>query len=204
MDGSSGHCTEGNNQNQSKKTKMQGGKLVVWGGFINSWGKKTSERQGRKGKIYPTEYRVPENSKEIRKKVKVNVTQSCQTLCDPMDYTVHGILQARILEWVAFPFSSGSSWPRNRTGVSSIAGRFFTNWAMTEARGEIRMLLKWTMQRNRGEKNTMRRTRDLFKKIWSIKGTRMGTIKDRNGKALTEAEEIKKSWQGYIEGQKRS
>ena len=38
----------------------------------------------------------------------VKVTQSCLTLCDPMDYTVHGILQARILEWVAFPFSRGS------------------------------------------------------------------------------------------------
>ena len=39
--------------------------------------------------------------------VKVKFTQSCLTLCDPMDYTVHGILQARILEWVAFPFSRG-------------------------------------------------------------------------------------------------
>ena len=39
--------------------------------------------------------------------VKVKVTQSCPTLCDPMDYTVHRILQARILEWVAFPFSGG-------------------------------------------------------------------------------------------------
>ena len=45
-------------------------------------------------------------------KVKVKVTQSCSTLCDPMDYTVHGILQARILEWVFVPFSRGSSQPR--------------------------------------------------------------------------------------------
>ena len=63
-----------------------------------------------------------------------------------MGYTVHGILQARILEWVAFPFSRG-------------------------------------------------RTRDLFKKIRDTKGTlhsKMGTIKDRNGKDITEAEEIKK------------
>ena len=57
-------------------------------------------------------------------KLKVKVAQSCPTLCDPMDYTVHGILQARILEGVAYPFSSGSSWPRNRTKVSCIAGRF--------------------------------------------------------------------------------
>ena len=39
----------------------------------------------------------------------------------------------RILDWVAYPFSSGSSWPRNWTGVSCIAGRFFTNWAIREA-----------------------------------------------------------------------
>ena len=53
--------------------------------------------------------------------------QSRQTLCDPMGYTVHGILQARILEWVAFPFSRGSSQPRDRTQVSHIAGGFFTS-----------------------------------------------------------------------------
>ena len=102
----------------------------------------------------------------------MKVTQSCPTLCNPMNYTVHGILQARILEWVAFPFSRGSSQPRdqpgsptcrwilyqlshqgnprilewvaypfskgssqlgNQTGVSCIAGRFFTNWAIREA-----------------------------------------------------------------------
>ena len=47
-------------------------------------------------------------------------------------YTVHGILQARILEWVAFPFSRASSRPRNCTGVSCIAGRFFPNWVIRE------------------------------------------------------------------------
>ena len=45
-----------------------------------------------------------------------------------MDYIVHGILQARILEWGAFPFSRGSSQPRNRTRVSCTAGGFFTSW----------------------------------------------------------------------------
>ena len=49
------------------------------------------------------------------------------TLWDPMDYTVHGILQARILEWVAVPFFRGSSQPRDRTQVSRTAGRFFTS-----------------------------------------------------------------------------
>ena len=62
-----------------------------------------------------------------RWKVKVKVTQSCQTLCDPLVCVVHGILQARILEWVAFPFSRGSSQPREQTQVSRIAGRFFTS-----------------------------------------------------------------------------
>ena len=60
-------------------------------------------------------------------KVKVKVTQSCLTLCDPMDYTVHGNLLARILEWVAIPFSRGSSRPWDRTQVSLIAGGFFTS-----------------------------------------------------------------------------
>ena len=58
---------------------------------------------------------------------KVKVTQSCLTLRDPKDYTVHGILQARTVEWVAFSFSRGSSQPRDGTQVSRIAGRFFTS-----------------------------------------------------------------------------
>ena len=65
--------------------------------------------------------------------VKVKVTQLWPTLWDPKDYTVHGILQARILEWAAFPFSRGSSQPRNQTQVSLIAGRFFTGLSTREA-----------------------------------------------------------------------
>ena len=65
-------------------------------------------------------------------KVKVKVNHSCPTLCDPMD-CVHGILQARILEWVAFPFSRGYSQARDQTQVSHIAGGFFTSWATREA-----------------------------------------------------------------------
>ena len=69
----------------------------------------------------------------IRKKiiflytVFVKVTPSCPTLCNPMEYRVHGILQVRILEWVAIPFSRKSSQPRDQTQVSHIAGRFFTS-----------------------------------------------------------------------------
>ena len=62
-------------------------------------------------------------------KVEVKVAQSCPTLCNPIDYTVHGILQTRILEWVAIPFSRGSSQPKDWTLVSRIAGGFFTSWA---------------------------------------------------------------------------
>ena len=64
-------------------------------------------------------------------KVKVLVIQSCPTSSDPMDCSppsssVHGVLQARILEWVAIPFSRESSQSRDRTWVSCIAGEFFT------------------------------------------------------------------------------
>ena len=65
--------------------------------------------------------------------VKVKVAQSRPTLCNPMDYTVNGILPARILEWIAFPFSRGSSQHRDGTQVSCIAGRFFPSWATREA-----------------------------------------------------------------------
>ena len=71
-------------------------------------------------------------------KVKVLVTQSCPTLCNLVDCSppgssIHGILQARIPEWVAIPLFRGSSQPRDRTQVCCIAGRFFTMWATREA-----------------------------------------------------------------------
>ena len=70
--------------------------------------------------------------------VKVLVIQSCLTLCYPTDYnlsgsSVHGILQVRILEWVAIPFSRESSQPRDWTWVSCITGRFFTIWVIRKA-----------------------------------------------------------------------
>ena len=63
--------------------------------------------------------------------MKELVTQSCLTLCDPVDCSLPGssvleILQTKILEWVAIPFSRGSSQPRDQTQVSHIAGRFVT------------------------------------------------------------------------------
>ena len=66
-----------------------------------------------------------------------NVAQSCPTLCDPTDCSlpgssVHGIFQAIVLEGIAISFSSGSSWPRDRTRVSRIVDRHFTVWATRE------------------------------------------------------------------------
>ena len=70
----------------------------------------------------------------VLRRRKSEVAQSCPILCDPMDCSlpgssVHGIFQARVLEWVAISFSRGSSWPRDWTWVSCIAGRRFTIWA---------------------------------------------------------------------------
>ena len=88
---------------------------------------------------------------KIVKKVKVLVTQSCPTVCDPVNCSlpgssVHGISQARILGWVAIPFSRGSSWPRDQTWVPCIAGRFFTIWAIGEAQPSWYINLTITMR----------------------------------------------------------
>ena len=79
---------------------------------------------------------VQGNSGRSCKTAKLGVLQSKElwpTLCDSMDCIVHGILQARILEWVAFLFSRGSSQPRDQTQVSLFADGFFTSWATREA-----------------------------------------------------------------------
>ena len=74
-----------------------------------------------------------------RLQVKVKVKSLSRVrLCDPMDCSlscssIHGIFQARVLKWIAISFSRGPSWPRNRTRVSHIAGRYFTIWATREA-----------------------------------------------------------------------
>ena len=77
--------------------------------------------QTLKHKIYTYAY-IIETLKYMH--VKVKVPQSHPTLCNPMDYTDHGIFQARILEWVAFSFARGSSQPRDRTALQA---DFFTS-----------------------------------------------------------------------------
>ena len=87
----------------------------------------------------------------------VLITQLCPTLSDPMDYSppgssVHGLLQVRMLEWVAIPFSRGSSQPRDWTWVSSTAGRFFTDWATRGAQAQNRA--QHSQSQTRREKET--------------------------------------------------
>ena len=82
------------------------------------------------------------------------VTQLCPTLCDPMDcsppgFSIHGIFQARILEWVAISFSRRSSGPRDWTQVSQIAGRLFTVWVTRESElvlySEVKVFSWWKL-----------------------------------------------------------
>ena len=85
------------------------------------------------GYAYPKLFTVYQSER----KLKVFVAYSCPTLsdhmgCSPLVFFVYGVLQARILEWVAIPFSRGSSWPRDWTWVFCIAGGFFTNWVTGE------------------------------------------------------------------------
>ena len=82
------------------------------------------------GARIPTKWGESESESEV--------AQSCPTLCDPMDcslpgFSLHGILQVRVLEWVAISFSRGSSRPRDRTQVSRIPGRHFNLWATRES-----------------------------------------------------------------------
>ena len=85
-------------------------------------------------------------------------------LCDPMDCTVHGILQSRILEWVAILFSRGSSQPRDQTQVSCIASGFFTSCATREAQE-----MRWSpdIQYVPLHFSTLYLTWDLMTEMWT-------------------------------------
>ena len=81
------------------------------------------------------------------------VAQSCPTLCDPMDcslpgYSVHGIFQAIVLEWIAISFSKGSSQPRDWTRVSRIVDRCLTVWATREVLGKCSIYFLLTATEN--------------------------------------------------------
>ena len=87
------------------------------------------------------------NTVLIKIERKSESAQTCPTLCNPMDCSpphssIHGILQARILEWVTISFSRGSSQPRDRTRLSLFVGRRFTVWATREVKNKIELRLK--------------------------------------------------------------
>ena len=67
--------------------------------------------------------------------------------CSPPGFSIHGILQVEILEWVAISISRGSSWPRDQTQVSCLAGRFFTIWATKEASSLCLAISNWIMEK---------------------------------------------------------
>ena len=94
-------------------------------------------RGSTKSQAWAQHYLFHLNSTLCCSSAESEVAQLCPTLCDPMDCSlpgssVPGILQARILEWVAISFSRGSPWPKDRTRVSCITGRRLTVWATGE------------------------------------------------------------------------
>ena len=100
------------------------GPKALWAHLFSDWAPELTDEE--------TEARVSDvvsgESHRWQQKAKVLVLSPVR-LCDPMTPSLHRNSQARILEWVAVSFSRGSSWPRDRTQVSRIAGRFFTIWA---------------------------------------------------------------------------
>ena len=97
----------------------------------------------------------------MKVKSESEVAQSCPTPSDPMHgslpcSSIHGILQARVLEWVSISFSRGSSWPRDQTQISCIVGRCFTVWATSKVhirkergtRGQI-VNIRWIIEKAR-------------------------------------------------------
>ena len=101
------------------------GWLFIWKTLLQL--EKTGDHQHQNQKLVECVILKYNRRAVLRLNWFVKVIQSCPTLCDPVNCADHGILQARILEWVAFPFSRGSSQPRDQTQVSHIAGGFFTS-----------------------------------------------------------------------------
>ena len=91
--------------------------------------------------------------------------QSCPMLCDPMDYSppgtsIHGILQARILDWVAIAFCGGLFWLRDQTWVTCIAGRFFVVWATKILQAKLQQYMNWELPDIQAGFGKSSRTRD--------------------------------------------
>ena len=112
-------------------------------------------------------------SSKPKEKKESEVTQSCPTLCDPMDCSLPGssvrrIFQARVLEWVAIAFSRGSPWPRDWTWLSHTVGRRFTVWATREDHLNLITSQSTTAFRVRAStyKSGRAGTQLVYNKIW--------------------------------------
>ena len=119
---------------ESKIAKLREGERKMNDSFQGQYREEDMKRHWSKG----AKFQFCKVNKFWRFKACIHacsVTQLSPTLCDPKDCvsSVHGIILARILEWVAISSSRRSSWPRAWTQVSCIAGRFFTVWATREA-----------------------------------------------------------------------
>ena len=122
------------------------------------------------------------------------VSDSCNSMdCRPPGSSVHGILQARILEWVAISFSRGSSWPRNRIWISCTAGIVFTNGATREAQkslSHVRLFeTPWTIQSmefsrlkyGKEEKNQFVLGTCCVSRLWQLVGQRASSVVEKPG-----------------------
>ena len=111
-------------------------------------------------------------SRKLSQGVMCLVAQSCLTLCNPWTACQAPlsmeILQARILEWVAYPFSRGSSQPRNQTRVSLIVGRFFTSWAISI----FPEVLTWNIHQNESQKENRETSEMCNQALLSVPWTR--------------------------------
>ena len=145
------------------KLNIRSASWMKWGSILNLWENNFELRYLTKA-VFQYESQVKKSFRDTRvpcypfwmiiwasacsnRESESEAAQSCQTLCDPVDCSppgssIHGILQARILVWVAISFSRGSSPPRDWTQVSHIAGRWFNLWATREAQRSIRWFKK--------------------------------------------------------------
>ena len=120
----------------------------------------------------------------------MRAAQSCPNLCDPMDYTVHGILHARILEWVAFPFSQGSSQPRTETSFPTLQADSLP----AESQGKPKntgmgsvSLLQWIFPTQELNQSLLHCRQILYQLIWGKPSQNVyGTTKDPEAKKNNE------------------
>ena len=168
------HCTGDRNQDHPQEKEMHKGKMDLWGGLTNSCEKKRGERQRRKGS-------------EVKSLNHVRLLVTPWTIAHQAPLSMGFSRQEY---WSGLPFPS----PREKERYTHLNAEF-QNIARRDKKAFLSDQCKEIEENNR-----MGKTCDLFKKIRDTKETfnaKMGSIKDRNGMDLTEAEDIKKRWQEY-------